>query len=151
MTQNDCFHTIWSGGNDVHRGFDQLLETLNITAGVFGQVFQFFHTGSCFLPSRQGFIYRLHGFPPFCIARHTNRVTRFVPVLNADFYLIHSIQHIELSKADSADTADQHRVAQRDRVEPAGAAFAAGGGAEFVSLRAQVLANGAGQFSGKRA
>src|SRR5690606_37063906 len=49
-------------------------------------------------------------------------------------------EHVELGDAQATDAVDRHRALQRDDVDPAAAARAAGGGAVFLAAVAQALA-----------
>src|SRR5690606_27933815 len=62
-------------------------------------------------------------------------------VLVGDAHLqrLHAVEHVELGDAQAADAVDRHRALERDDVDPAAAARAAGGGAVFLAAVADAL------------
>src|SRR5437868_3918730 len=72
-------------------------------------------------------------------------------VADADGDFLELIEHIELGQGDGIESVQHRRGAEDGEVEPAGAARAAGHGAELVAARAQMLAVIVVQLRRKRA
>src|SRR5690606_9524840 len=122
----------------------------DISTGIFRQIFQFFGTKSGFFPARQLFVHRTDFLKLISAGRYVNGVTVLVFVTHAHFDCFQTIQYVQLGQADGVDGVPADGVFHQHRIEPATAAFTAGGGAFFLTYGRQVLADFVEQLGRER-
>src|SRR5690606_11087084 len=94
--------------------------------------------------------HRLALVPALDVERGVFGFLAAVAVGDAHLQLVHAVEHVELGDAKATDAVDRHRALERDDVDPAAAARAAGGGAVLLATVADALPDFVMQFGRER-
>src|SRR5437762_5036508 len=126
----------------------QVLESIQIRAGGWGQVGQSAYVTERFLPPGERLVYRFHARQALHFGGHG--VQRFasaaVPHTDRDFG--ERIEDIELGDSEAREPIHAHRIANDHRIEPAAAAWPSGGCAKFIPQLAESLGYGGRRVGG---
>src|SRR5690606_32853373 len=94
-----------------------------------------------FLPARELQVNRLALVPTLGVQRRVLGALAAVLVADAHLQGRHAVEDVQLGDAKATDATDRDGALERDDVDPAAAARAAGGGAVFLATVANALAH----------
>src|SRR5690606_17160276 len=103
------------------------------------------------LPARELQVHRHALVPALRVERRVLGLLAAVLVADAHLQGRHAVEDVELGDAQPADAIDRDRALERDDIDPAAAAGAAGGGAVFLAAVADALADLVVQLGRERA
>src|SRR5690606_16353345 len=116
-----------------------------------GQPVPFGDAGRGLVPAREFEVNRRALVPAGGVERRVFGALAAVLVGDAQLQLVHPVEDVELGDAQAVDAVDRDRALERDDVDPAAAARAAGRRAELGAALADALADRVVQFGRKRA
>src|SRR3990167_5896426 len=107
MTQHNSLVAVRAGGNDINRRTDQLFHALDVSTRSRWQLFQGFRTQGRLAPAWQLLVNRLQAQIAVSISRRINQhIAILVFVAHADTDGFQTVEHVELSQAQTRDAVD---------------------------------------------
>src|SRR5690606_17882659 len=133
ILQHDGVVAVGAGAHDRQRAAGQFLQRAQVGAGGGRQAVPVGDAVGVLLPARELQVHRRALVPALGVERRVLGALAAVLVGDAHLQRLHAVEHVELGDAQAADAVDRHRALERDDVDPAAAARAAGGGAVFLA------------------
>src|SRR5659263_225277 len=151
----DLYQFVPSGtdADHFHRHIRLLGDQVEVVTRLAGQVGQLANAADVFFPPGHGLINRAAMIKSGLMRREIDKVLALavvgVLVHGADLDLVETGKHVQLGDGQAGEPVQPHRVLENDQIEPAAAPLAPGGGAVFVPLPDQLVAQLVGQLGGE--
>jgi hypothetical protein len=118
----------------------KLLNKLHILPRLNRQIIVALRTRRGFLPARERLVLHLELSQGLRVCGERFELLAVVRIRRCDLDLFEVVEHVELGQVEGGVVVDGVRVLYHDEIEPAAAAFAARGYADFVADLLQLLA-----------